>query len=648
MLTIAHADRSRSTLKDDKRFRNGLVCDLKEKLKMNQIISIQFQTISIQSQTISHKNSCINISMNSTMKCISNCLNTNNIEDKRTGKYYAGLTLTEESQENFIHAVLQSFKSIDQVTLIIVICIIFACICWFAYCNVTKDIQNKVGVIHLIKEFIISTSVCILYSYILPNIKLEHDVSVDNINLDSSVNVTVNKESQSVSVSTTKDCRSRYAKFLHDKRVFILTVTVKRHVGRRDREPSRIPAKKLSRLLKKNRKLRKLVRKHIRKNVPRTSRIHRLLCASSRERKRLLSDQVRYLPRVIKKTKCVQERRSRKQTAASKTSAFRFERSKNRCKFSTKPLEQSQNYSEAATYKNLNHRMNCCKFNLSRDIEENPGPVYIDPSKTIHAPYSQGNVDIFGLNAGQQCVAMSLCALIHNFRNKSVTCTISHPEHLVQIMNLGNELYSVLSRLSRQSYLLLTELPSMVTVLNTNYQLEFSDSYSGNLHAATLNENIPNVMPLDSALQCLLLESYNSFLLTIGCNTVSVYTLPNGLLKIFDSHARDSFGMSHSHGTCVLLEVNSINNLVEYFKNLHRRDVLFELKGIKITVVQFTCTPITNLNTNTCELSLSPVHQHVIMRHLMTNLLLDNVVPYPSMLFAFLLLQHVVTGIIRH
>ena len=28
MLTIAHADRSRPTLKDDERFRNGLVCDL--------------------------------------------------------------------------------------------------------------------------------------------------------------------------------------------------------------------------------------------------------------------------------------------------------------------------------------------------------------------------------------------------------------------------------------------------------------------------------------------------------------------------------------------------------------------------------------------------------------------------------------------
>ena len=29
MLTIAHADRGRPTLKDDERFRNGLVCEYK-------------------------------------------------------------------------------------------------------------------------------------------------------------------------------------------------------------------------------------------------------------------------------------------------------------------------------------------------------------------------------------------------------------------------------------------------------------------------------------------------------------------------------------------------------------------------------------------------------------------------------------------
>ena len=64
--------------------------------------------------------------------------------------------------------------------------------------------------------------------------------------------------------------------------------------------------------------------------------------------------------------------------------------------------------------KNLNHRVNKIKCELSRDVETNPGLV--DGSKTIKAPYSQDNVTLFGLNAGSQCVAtcMSLTALIHN------------------------------------------------------------------------------------------------------------------------------------------------------------------------------------------------------------------------------------------
>jgi hypothetical protein len=110
-------------------------------------------------------------------------------------------------------------------------------------------------------------------------------------------------------------------------------------------------------------------------------------------------------------------------------------------------------------------------------------------------------------------------------------------------MNIGNQLYSVLSALSRQTYLSLTELPTMVTVQNTDYQLDFTESYAGNLHVSTLslNENLPFVMPLETALETLLEQSFNSFLLTVHCNTVSIFTVSNGLLKIFDSHARDFF-----------------------------------------------------------------------------------------------------------
>ena len=83
-------------------------------------------------------------------------------------------------------------------------------------------------------------------------------------------------------------------------------------------------------------------------------------------------------------------------------------------------------------------------------MEKNPGPpTYVDPNKTIVASYSQGNELVFGQNAGQQCVAMSLCSLIYNDAQG-----ISSANDLIQIMNIGNQLYSSLSQLARQAYLM--------------------------------------------------------------------------------------------------------------------------------------------------------------------------------------------------
>ena len=97
----------------------------------------------------------------------------------------------------------------------------------------------------------------------------------------------------------------------------------------------------------------------------------------------------------------------------------------------------------------------------------NPGPpIYVDPNKTIAAPYSQGNELAFGQNAGQQCAAMSLCSLIYN--NKQ---GISSANDLIQIMNIGNQCYSSLSRLARQAFLMQSKLPTALNVFDTDYQL---------------------------------------------------------------------------------------------------------------------------------------------------------------------------------
>ena len=70
----------------------------------------------------------------------------------------------------------------------------------------------------------------------------------------------------------------------------------------------------------------------------------------------------------------------------------------------------------------------------------------MDPTKTITAPYSQGNVAVLEeTNSGRQCEEMSLSAVIFNFR-KATTSSADQ----VQIMNIGNQLCSILSKSTKE------------------------------------------------------------------------------------------------------------------------------------------------------------------------------------------------------
>ena len=77
------------------------------------------------------------------------------------------------------------------------------------------------------------------------------------------------------------------------------------------------------------------------------------------------------------------------------------------------------------------------------------------------------NVTVFEENAGQQCVAISLCALIYSKITK-----ITSVDNMTQIMVVGIQLYSSVSLLARQSMLLLTELPGIITVFEQFFHLE--------------------------------------------------------------------------------------------------------------------------------------------------------------------------------
>ena len=62
----------------------------------------------------------------------------------------------------------------------------------------------------------------------------------------------------------------------------------------------------------------------------------------------------------------------------------------------------------------------------ANDVDENPGPTIfdiIDPTTTVSADSSQGNEAIFGVNAGKQCVAMSLTAItVYTIKYKILVC----------------------------------------------------------------------------------------------------------------------------------------------------------------------------------------------------------------------------------
>ncbi|CAH3190886.1 unnamed protein product, partial [Porites evermanni] len=149
---------------------------------------------------------------------------------------------------------------------------------------------------------------------------------------------------------------------------------------------------------------------------------------------------------------------------------------------------------------------------------------------------------------------MSLCALIYSKITKMTSV-----DDMTQIMIVGIQLYSCLSLLARQSMSMLTELPGMVTVFEQFFHLEYSDSYTCNIHHYCICHSQV------TAFQTLLALNYNSFILTVAIIGVGIYSTEAGVYNVFDSHARDMYHNSHSEGTCVLLEIPSMHKLIQYF-----------------------------------------------------------------------------------
>ena len=149
-------------------------------------------------------------------------------------------------------------------------------------------------------------------------------------------------------------------------------------------------------ILKKSRKVRHLLPTYIRKSIPKSSQMHLF---TNKACEKIYAHGIRCENKGTMKYPSSAVRRKYR-----KSNKYRILKMQNQYPHvikSPKPkqLNAWRSNSVPNVYKNLNHRVNHFKSNLSGDIETNFGPV-INSTKTIQAPYSQNNVAMFALNAG--------------------------------------------------------------------------------------------------------------------------------------------------------------------------------------------------------------------------------------------------------
>ncbi|RMX43163.1 hypothetical protein pdam_00009730 [Pocillopora damicornis] len=101
-----------------------------------------------------------------------------------------------------------------------------------------------------------------------------------------------------------------------------------------------------------------------------------------------------------------------------------------------------------------------------------------------------------------------------------------------------------------------SELPTALHVFDTDYQLEYSESYSGTVHQETTVEG-------DQAFELHISENNTYFIITLRCIAVTTYCNSDLGFKIVDSC--DFYGRGQPQSTSLLLKVLSLDSFVHHF-----------------------------------------------------------------------------------
>ena len=204
--------------------------------------------------------------------------------------------------------------------------------------------------------------------------------------------------------------------------------------------------------------------------------------------------------------------------------------------------------------------------------------------------------NIFGENAGTQCVANCLAALA--FHKLKITNQWDRTD-MNKVLMTGNELYAYLQRSSTiaNRYLLVEELPQFFECFDQTFEFKIIEPLPSLINLGSVEPNYEefNAYPLLEALQIALAGTDGCFVSFCG-NTFLIGRTVQGFFT-FDSHSRSSKGYLIENGKSTRIMYMTIQELFHHVYTLAKsmgcsETTQCEITGVKCSLVHFQCMEV--------------------------------------------------------
>ena len=200
------------------------------------------------------------------------------------------------------------------------------------------------------------------------------------------------------------------------------------------------------------------------------------------------------------------------------------------------------------------------------------------------ATYCQGDNLFSADSSGRQCTAIATAAALYTTTTPIAEWTRLDLDY---IFLSGDSLYKevIKGRPSNEhGYLLISDIPEQVVVFNETYRIKRAAALCGLMSAQQMSEEATGI---EDAVQRVFLEQ-SAAILIIKDSSVMVCRDKDGIVFVFDSHARDQNGLPSADGKAVLMKLKDQDDLLQYLHEvgsaLTDGDIIatYEIVGIEV------------------------------------------------------------------